>query len=371
MTELAIHTAPWVLPISRPPIADGAVAVDERGVIRGVGRRVDLRAAGRVVDHQGVLMPGLVNAHAHLELSGQGLVPGGDGLAPWIRGLLATRRAPDALAVEAAVRALMSRGTVALADVGNEGGAAPLARALGLELLELDERVALGGKLSPSRAGARITPHSTYTCGESALRQIAAATNGRIASIHVEEDPAEAGFTVEGAGPLAELLAERGVHFKSPGMRPLGWLDSLGLIGDGTLLVHLNFADDGSLRLAAERRAIAVLCPRSNRHITGRLPPFARMREYNLRVALGTDSLASAPSLDLFADLQCLARAGADPTWLLEAATAGGAIALGKTHLGALEPGRRPGLLLVDGAATHSLSFIAHEAADAPVARLA
>jgi cytosine/adenosine deaminase-related metal-dependent hydrolase len=370
---MIIHTAPWVLPISRPPIADGAVAVDERGVIRGLGRREDLRGGnfvvGRVIEHAGVLMPGLVNAHAHLELSDS--VPGGDGLAPWIGRLLATRRPPDVPAISAAVAQIFARGTVAVADVCNSGLSSPLARAAGLEVLELDERLGLGGELAAPRAGAVMTAHSTYTCGESSLRQIAAHANGHLASIHLEEDPAEAGLTVEGAGPLAELLRARGAPVKAVGLRPLAWLDSLGLIGDGTLLVHLTFADDASLRRAAELRAVAVLCPRSNQHITAHLPPFARIRAAGGRVALGTDSLASSPSLDLFGDVQALARAGADPAWLLEIATSGGAVALHKPHLGALEPGRRPGLIAVAANTRDPISFVAHEAADAPVERVA
>jgi cytosine/adenosine deaminase-related metal-dependent hydrolase len=95
------------------------------------------------------------------------------------------------------------------------------------------------------------------------------------------------------------------------------------------------------------------------------------MRVLGLRVALGSDSLASSPSLDVFGDVQCLARAGAEPAWLLEVATAGGAAALGKPHLGALEPGRRPGLIVVgDRAVADPLVFLAHEGADAPVRRV-
>jgi cytosine/adenosine deaminase-related metal-dependent hydrolase len=366
---MIFHAAPWVVPISRPPIADGVVAVDERGTIRGVGKRNDLRATGDLRSHPGILMPGLVNAHTHLELSHLGLIPGGDGLASWIRRLLQTRGAPDPIAIEAAAQRMAARGTVAVADVANGPIAAPILRASGLEVVDLDER--LDSQLAPARAGATRTAHSTYTCRESTLRQFAA-----LASIHVEEDPAEAHLLVEGSGPLAELLRERGKPFDRVGKRPISWLDSLGAIGDGTLLVHLTFADDASLKIARERNAVAVLCPRSNRHISGRLPPFSRIRELALRVALGTDSLASSPSLDLFGDIQCLARVGAEAAWLLQAATTGGALALKMPHLGALEPGRRPGLLHVganygDRPVRDPLLFLAHEAADAPVERLA
>lgn len=79
-----VHTAPWVVPIAAPPIRDGAVVLDPSGVVTAVGRAQHLRTLGTVVEHRSVLLPGLVNAHAHVELSHLvGRVPGGDGLAAW------------------------------------------------------------------------------------------------------------------------------------------------------------------------------------------------------------------------------------------------------------------------------------------------
>src|SRR5262249_10858079 len=112
---------------------------------------------------------------------------------------------------------------------------------------------------------------------------------------------------------------------------------------------------------------------RSNRHITGRLPPFREVRAAGLRVALGTDSLASSPSLDVLGEAQALARAGAVPAWLISAATDGGARALACPLIGALERGRRPGLTAGgDRGRTveDPCSFVAHEGADAGVERL-
>src|SRR6202012_1257406 len=129
-------------------------------------------------------------------------------------------------------------------------------------------------------------------------------------SIHVEEDAAEAAWLVDGTGPFADFLRERGAPPSAPiGQRPIAWLDSLGALGAGTLLVHLTVADAPSLELAARRGCIAVLCPRSNVHIGGRLPDVAAIRAAGLRVALGTDSLASCAPLDVLGDVQRLARA--------------------------------------------------------------
>jgi cytosine/adenosine deaminase-related metal-dependent hydrolase len=376
---MRVHVAPWVVPVSGSPIRDGAVAVDERGVVQAVGRAVDL-ARGDERSHRGVLFPGVVNAHAHVELSHLGAIPGGDGLAPWIRRLIATRSgttdpARESTGAQAAAKYLASRGTVAIADIGNDGRAREALCAAGLALVELHEFLAPRSLSSSVREGAVGTAHATYTVGAGALRALAADSDGRIRSIHVEEDPAEAQFLVEGTGPLAALLAERGVQPEGApsGKRPVEHLDALGVLGPGTLLVHLNFAPPPSLALARARGAIAVLCPRSNLHITGGLPPFQAIRALGLDVALGSDSLASSPTLDVLGDAQALARAGADPEWLLRALTLGGAQALSLPHLGALERGRRPGLLAVGDASDvdDPVAWLAHEAADAPVERIA
>lgn len=374
---MRIHVAPWIVPIASPPLRDGAVAVDERGVVHAVGPARELAANGGVYEHRGVILPGLINAHAHVELSYMDRVPGGDGLVPWIRRLLATRGANverEAGAAEAAAAYLVSRGTVAVADVSNEGRVAGALRAAGIELVDLHEYVAPRSLGRPTRPGAIPTAHATYTVGASSLRELADRSDGRIRSIHVEEDPAEAMYLLEGSGPMAELLDERDVRPEGTpsGKRPVEHLDALGVLGPGTLLVHLTFAPPPSLALARVRGAIGVLCPRSNLHITGKLPPFAAIRTAGLAVALGSDSLASSPSLDVLAEAQVLARAGADPAWLLAALTDGGARALALPHLGAIAPGRKPGLVAIGEAGNleDPVAWLAHEAADAPVERI-
>jgi cytosine/adenosine deaminase-related metal-dependent hydrolase len=219
-------------------------------------------------------------------------------------------------------------------------------------------------------------PHATYTCGGPQIQALAARSGGCVRSIHLEEDPAEAGFHVAGEGPMAALLAERENRPEGApsGRRPLAWLDQLGVLGASTLLVHLTFADDEAIAIAAARRCIAVLCPRSNAHITGGFPPVDRLRASGVRIALGTDSLASSPSLDVLGELPLLAREGAEPAWLAACATLGGAEALDLPHLGALAPGRRPGLIAVGDDAEglrDPYAWLCHEGADAPVRRLA
>jgi cytosine/adenosine deaminase-related metal-dependent hydrolase len=103
------------------------------------------------------------------------------------------------------------------------------------------------------------------------------------------------------------------------------------------------------------------------------LPPVGGIRAAGLRAALGTDSLASTPTLDVLGEVQALARAGVEAEWLVRAATLGGAAALGASHLGAISVGKRPGVIVVGDdqhAVRDPVAWIAHEAADAPVRRL-
>ncbi|HXU74289.1 MAG TPA: amidohydrolase family protein [Polyangia bacterium] len=371
--RMIVHAAPWVVPISAPPIRDGAVALDGDRVA-AVGPRAALSELGEIVEHHGVIMPGTVNAHTHLELS-HVRVPGGDGLVPWVRRLLASRTPTNVAIARAAAKSMAARGTVGVVDISNDGGTAPIWAEAGIEARVLTERIAPRGEPAPSPSHGRETPHATYSCGPAALRTLAARNGGRLASIHVEEDPAEAAWLVDGGGPFADFLAERDAMptMAVPGVRPIAWLDSLGVLGPGTLLVHLTVADAESLDRAARYGCIAVLCPRSNLHIGRRLPPTGGIRAAGLRVALGTDSLASCPTLDVLGDVQALARAGVEPEWLVRAATAGGATALNAPHLGALSVGKQPGLIALGDdqqGVRDPFAWIAHEGADAPVERI-
>lgn len=387
---MIVHAAPWVVPIAGPPLPDAAVAMDGDRVA-AVGPLASLaKLAGvvEVIEHGGVLMPGLVNAHLHLELSHL-RIPGGDGLVPWVRSLMATRAQSvaagshgDAEAI-AAAQAMAARGTVAAVDISNDGRSAPQLAAAGIAPRMLRERIGPRGadpswNLAPD---TEDTAHATYSCNAEALRALSG-TRG-VASIHVEEDPAEAALLVDAEGPFADFLRERGAQpskATAPGLRPIPWLDSLGALGEGTLLVHLTVADAASLELAAARGCIAVLCPRSNQHIGGRLPDVAAVRAAGLRVALGTDSLASCATLDVLGDVQLLARAGVEPAWLLRAATEGGAAAFAahtpdaRGTLGALAVGKRPGLVALGDDARglrDPEAWVAHEGADAPARRIA
>jgi cytosine/adenosine deaminase-related metal-dependent hydrolase len=376
---MRIVSARWVVPIDGPPISDGAVALDDDGTVRMVGPRSALCAefSSATEDRaQGALLPGLVNAHCHLELSGLGeMVPGGGGFIAWAqRFLKRVGETPRELhrvgAGEAAVDAARF-GTAAIGDVGNTLDAAPAIGAAGLggvlfhELLGSRE-ARTGDALAdaareraeaastwPADLGYVRAPHAPYSVGPELLRRIfaAAAAEAHATSIHIAEDEDEVALLRDGGGAWPSVLAAMGIDAstRTPGKSPVGYLASLGAF-DGSappLLVHMVCAGAEDRRLAREAGATVVLCPRSNLHIGGRLADVPALLDDGVSLALGTDSLASTPDLSLWGEIATLARhfpAVPAARWL-EAATRGGAQALGLPTHGSLAPGQRPGLL--------------------------
>lgn len=310
----------------------------------------------------GCLLPGLVNAHLHLELSwAAGRVPAGLGFDGWVQGLLSLERESG---YEHGIDQLVRAGTAAVSDICNGPDTAPSLAAAGLcgivqrELFGLDAR-RLAGLLERAAEPAvrhggmvnRPSPHAVYSTPPALLRAtIDAEGFGHPASIHVSEDPCEQDFVRDGSGVMGPRLDALGIDWHSwepPGTTPVQALQRLGLLRD-LLLVHAVLVDDVDRAAIADSNCAVVLCPRSNLHIGGRLPDAPALLAAGVPLALGTDSLASCPDLDVLQEVAVLHEAFADvplATWL-HAATAGGADAL-RVPVGRLQVGLTPKVLLV------------------------
>jgi cytosine/adenosine deaminase-related metal-dependent hydrolase len=378
---IRLVAAPWVLtgqpaggatppgssggPALAAAIPDGAVALDGDRVL-AVGPRAELEAHfGPAERLDAVLLPALVNAHLHLELSHlAGQVPGGGGLPAWIERFVGVRRATgEAGAVAAMARALASleaAGVAAVGDVSNTlGSLAPLAAA-GLggtvfhevfgaapdRLAAARTSAAAARAVAPPGPGLRVveSPHAVYSTDPSGL---VALLRGPPASLHLAEDPAEREFVTTGEGPFGALRARMG----GPPGRP-GWARSpvalaAPRLAPGWLLVHCVDLDDQDLALLAACGATVVLCPRSNDHISRARPPLLRLLGAGVPLAIGTDSLASSPSLAPLAELAQLRRdfPAVPASRLLPLAWNGAAV--GAPGVGRLASGSAPGLLAV------------------------
>ncbi|MBX3221498.1 MAG: amidohydrolase family protein [Labilithrix sp.] len=381
MSVRVLH-ADHVLPGDAPPIADGAVVVDARGAIVEVGAAAEVlpRHAGPTPERvRGVVFPGLVNAHTHVELSSmRGKIAGGHGFVPWVDRLVTTRSETlpdeDAEAIERAAADLAASATVAVGDVTNSLTAvAALARrgiggAVFHEVLGMDRDVVLRRidglraeleERVPSWPGADVSyapaPHTLFTLHPDAARALldSAERRGVRTSLHLAEHAAERRAVEHGEGPVPEWFATRFKQRPEWPKRPLFDLAAdVGALRPHVVLVHLADARPDELARVAAGGAPVVLCPRSNLYIEGRLPPLLAVLAAGIEPALGTDSLASNASLDVLAEARALAdRFPGVAKWeLVKMATWNGARALGRDDLGRLARGARPGVFAVEGA---------------------
>jgi cytosine/adenosine deaminase-related metal-dependent hydrolase len=365
-------TAGWVVPVSGPPIHRGVVAI-AGGRVTWTGSAQDPAVPrGPVRDlGPGVLLPGLVNAHCHLELSHlAGRLDDARGFVPWVEALVAARggEAPEVVEARAsaALDALVASGTVAVGDVSNGlGHLSALARS-GLaaavvfyELLAWDPQKAgtvmqfalarareVNDEL-PAHVRVRLAAHAPHSVSAPLLRALA--RGGGPAAIHLAESREETRFLAEGGGEWARFLEQRGlghVAFEPPCQSPVRYLDGLGALHSGLVAAHCVETDAEDLDLLAARGVSVAVCPRSNRRLGVGIPNLPAMLAAGVRVCLGTDSLASAESLDLMADVAAVRAAfpELDPATIVRMATQGGALALGLPDLGAIEPGKRAAL---------------------------
>lgn len=379
-----------LLPGDAPPIRDAAVVVDDAGTVieAGAAGEVLPRHAGLTVERvHGVGFPGLVNAHAHVELSSlRGRVPGGRGFVPWVDALIPTRQEcspeEDAEAIEAACDELRRQATVAVGDVTNTlapvmpltrrgiGGAvfhevfgfdrASVFRRIEALRVELEERVATWPSAHLSYAPA---PHTLYTTHPDAVRALleSAKRHGAKTSLHFAEHAAERRAIEHGDGPVPAWFTQRTKTEPTfPKMPLLDYAESLGALDPDVLLVHLTDAREAELQRIAEKGARVVLCPRSNLHIEGKLPPLLAVLAAGLAPALGTDSLASNASLDVLAEARALADRfpSVSAVKLVDMVTVNGADALGRADLGRVAKGKRPGLFAIEGTTNDPAGFV-------------
>ena len=371
------YRAAWILPIAAPPIRGGWVAV-ERGLITAVGvepqeTSIDLGCTA--------VLPSLVNAHTHLELSYlRGAVGRADRFLDWIRAVIAARqtysdpRNPAILrAARTAIAEARATGTGLIGDVSNTLVTAPLLKEAGMparlfyELLGFNasdpsEQVATAraaaNAAQSTAPGVRVSlaPHAPYSVAPglfSAIRRDLEAHVDDVSTVHLGESPEEVEFLSTGQGAWCDLLRELGVwnnSWKVPRSSPVRYLADVGFLDSRVIAVHVvQCSQDDLVRLRAAGTSV-VSCPRSNHYVGVGDPPLASFYRAGLPVALGTDSLASVDDLNMFAELAAARRLAPEvpARQLLESATLAGARALGfGRDLGSIEAGKRASVIAV------------------------
>ncbi|HEV8068923.1 MAG TPA: amidohydrolase family protein [Planctomycetaceae bacterium] len=365
--------ARWVFPVAGPPVSGGAVEVGADGRVIAVHGE----APTRTLDLGDVaLIPGLVNAHTHLEFSDltEPLQPAKP-FADWLRALLAYRRSRGNAerAIATGLAESGRSGTIAVGDIDTRGNPTQYSVAgsvqvvafrelLGLDAATVALQLGTGGEFldhSPGREVREVirglSPHAPYSVHPRLLEgAISLATRSRCpVAVHLAETRAELECLTSGTGELVDLLKEAGIWQGSlypSGTRPLDFLRRLeGL--PRVVIAHGNYLADDELEFLARRRNFAVAyCPRTHAFFGHAHHPWRRLLQEGGVVAIGTDGRCSNPDLSIWHELQFLRSHFPDAAAaeLLRMGTINGAIALGlESRLGTIEPGKTPGLAVI------------------------
>ena len=363
-------SARWVLPIEAPAIEHGAVLLGRDGRIVAVGSEARVpRPADAPSEDFGdaLLLPGLINTHTHLELTGMGGDPPEPEFATWIRRL---REAKAALAAEAFLSAARqglahcwAAGVTTVADTGDSGAAVQALAETGgsgiayqevfgphpdqceESLRGLQGRVEALSRFASGRVRLGVSPHAPYTVSGPLYRATAAwaGTNDLPIAVHLAESPAESALLSDGTGSFAEAWRRRGIPMPAPpGRSPVQWLDEHGVLSARTLCIHVVQATGGDIGRLASAGAAVAHCPRSNRAHRHGDAPLAALLVARIRVGVGTDSVLSVGELDLLAEARAArALAGLDAAHALSLCTLGAARALGlEGEIGGLRVGK-------------------------------
>lgn len=354
-----------VHPVTAPPIEDGAVLFDAAGRIAAVGphARVPAPAGTRALAFpEGVLVPGLVNCHTHLELTHLAGLPAEPDFVRWIRRVRDRKEATPPEAFDAAARAgareCWRRGITCVAETGSTGAVMRALHDLGgrgivyqevfgpdpaqvhASMVELESAIVRLRRLATSQLVLGVSPHAPYTVSAPLYEAVAAfARRERLpTAVHVAESREETLLVRDGSGPFAEALRARGIAVQPHGQSPVEFLVHRGVVQRGTLCIHCVQVDAADVARLGRAGASVAHCPRSNAaHRHGGMP-LAVLREAGVPVGLGTDSVVSVAELDLWAEAEAAGLAG---DAALRALTLDGARALGwEQEIGSLDVGK-------------------------------
>jgi cytosine/adenosine deaminase-related metal-dependent hydrolase len=384
MTQTSLR-ARWVVPVALPPIASGVVTIEgERIVSVGqacYGQEIDL---GDVV-----LMPGLVNAHTHLEFSDcqKPLGRAGMALPEWIRQVIGMRHRSDrdpAAAISLGLNESLHAGVTTVGEISTTSTSA-YGEFSGSQLLAFQEVIGFSAARCDSVQGdledrvdatlekhldVGISPHAPYTVHPELLQRLidSAVARKLPVAMHLAESLEELELLRDNTGPFQQLLADRSMW--DPEAIPLGSkpLDYLRVLSQAprSLVIHGNYLSHEEITFLGENRETmsVVYCPRTHAFFGHSAYPLQQMLDAGVRVALGTDSRASNPDLNMLSEMRCVEKQfpHISPEAILQMGTLWGAEGLGLSHeVGTLEPGKLADLVAIPCPASDDpLSTILH-----------
>jgi aminodeoxyfutalosine deaminase len=382
---MQIYSATYLIPISSPPVEGGAIAVAEGRIVdAGSLDRLRMEYSAPVREFPDcVIMPGLVNAHSHLELTHfpswklrKGIDYSPRTYVDWIIQVIKIRRSLTRQELEHSVmeglRVSLECGTTSIGEIVSERNLIPLygttaisgrlcLEAIGQDparnsaLLEDMEKTISSFSSGPLRPA--LSPHAPHTLSVELLRSLAElAGRFQIPSVvHLSESREEAAFMHDSSGKIAELLypfADWESFLPPPRhTTSTAYLEACGALTPLTAAVHCVHITPDDAHILKRCGVSAILCPRSNERLAVGQAPAALLKKCGIPLALGTDSLASSDSLSLWDEMRFLRREFPNvfsPAEVLELATIGSAGALHlETECGSLEKGKRADFLVV------------------------
>jgi cytosine/adenosine deaminase-related metal-dependent hydrolase len=363
-----VLSAEWVLPVEGAPIKNGAVAIED-GRIAAVGTIDDLGAG----DHfaEAAIVPGIVNAHSHLEYA---VYAGfGDGLsfAPWLATHIERKARIDLMQMESIARLgaaqCLASGITTVCNAAFRGASAHACAELGLRAIvylevfgreaaeamqQFEEKTAYVASALSDRVRIGVSPHAPYTCSSEVYATCLSL--GVPVMTHFNESQDELDWLVHGEGPMKPVEP---LLIDPDGQSGIRRLAAAGLLDPRIVAAHCVKVDAEEIGLLARHDVAVVHCPRSNAFLGCGIAPLAELRAAGLRVGIGTDGVSSVPSHDAFEELRAVisaARARSEradalsPPEALALATLGGARALGlEAEIGSLVPGKRADLAIL------------------------
>lgn len=369
-------SASYVFPVAGPPIKNGVVGVEIDGTIIHVFTLEEAINEGvkDITQYEGLLVPGFVNTHCHLELSHlKGQIETRTGLLGFVQAIMKLRTSDEdaiELAMLRADREMFENGIVAVGDISNQVISrgtklgSPIYYHTFLEVMgfnpltaqeSIRRAIEFKEKFNPLKVS--IVPHAPYSVSSALFKELRVngETNDELLSIHNQETEDENLFFERKEGDFLDLYRFLGLDidfYKPSGKTSLQTY--LPMLSDKlkTLLVHNTFTSSADVEFAEAYNPDLYwcLCPNANLYIENRLPDVEMLRNSGAKITLGTDSLASNNRLSIFAEMQTLQiNFGIDFDELLKWATINGAEFLGvQERYGSFEVGKRPGINLID-----------------------
>ena len=338
---------------------------------------INIKEAGEDVQQmEGILSPGFVNAHCHLELSHmKGMIPAQTGLQEFVKQIVALRQVESEAIQEAIVNAeaeMMANGIVAVGDISNtldtlnQKAKHNLAYYSFVELYDLDPTLAadkiiagleIQKQFQENCVRASIVPHAPYSVTNDLWNLLSAHFGMHTISLHNQETPDENDFFKTKTGSFLGMYERTKVNldfFEATGLSALQSVLPVFKKAHHGILVHNSFtsAEDIQAVHAAMDNVFWCLCPNANQYIEQTMPPIELLRSEKAKVVIGTDSYASNWSLNILDELKTIQQH--HPQIPLEEmigwATLNGAQALQMDkHLGSFEKGKKPGVVLIKG----------------------